>query len=135
MTTTMTIQAFINQYRVKFIAEKTDNNPNMSDMPAGSAHWKCIIRRVGGRRMTVYFSQGPAICKEPTAADVLDCLASDASGYDGRDFEEWASEYGYDIDSRRAEKTWNAIGKQVDDLKRVLGETGFNLLVNEVERL
>jgi hypothetical protein len=46
--------------------------------------------------MTVYFSQGPAISREPTIEDVLDCLVLDASGADS--FEDWCAEFGYDTE-------------------------------------
>ena len=40
--------------------------------------FRCTIRR-GDESMAVRFSQGPAHTEPPTLADVLDCLASDAS--------------------------------------------------------
>lgn len=90
--------------------------------------------------MTVPFSQGPAICEEPTAADVLDCLASDASGYENasgllRSFEGWAREYGYDPDSRKAERTFKTVQKQSQQLAVVLGTDAYNTLLWNVDRL
>jgi hypothetical protein len=43
----------------------------------------------------------------PCAADVLFCLLNDRSAV-GQTFEEWASDYGYDTDSRAAERIYNA---------------------------
>jgi hypothetical protein len=97
----MTIAAFIEKHGIKFSAELTDRNPNMDEMPAGSSHYKATIRR-GRFSMTIPYSMGPAHLRDPRAEDVLDCLASDAAGFENaRSFEEWASEYGYDTDSRR----------------------------------
>lgn len=42
----------------------------------------------------------------PAITDVLYCLVSDASAIDHPNFESWASEYGYDVDSRPAERTY-----------------------------
>ena len=42
----------------------------------------------------------------PDLADVVYSLVLDTSVLDYADFESWASEVGYDIDSRRAEKTY-----------------------------
>jgi hypothetical protein len=64
----------------------------------------------------------------PEAADVLDALALDASGYDNAgSFEEWADEYGYDADSLR-------VGKQTDDLRRFMG-SDYDALVFDTESL
>jgi hypothetical protein len=127
----MTLNGFVEKYGIKFSAELTDSNPHMTDMPAGSAHYRCRIRR-GRRSMLVHFSQGPAICREPTAADVLQCLASDASGVENaRGFEDWCGDYGYSTDSRSAERTYRAIEKQAADLRRVLGDAFSDLLSAE----
>lgn len=106
--------------KVTMTAEWADENPNMSVMPEGSTHWKCVLS-YKGRRMTVHFSMGPAHHKEPTAEDVLDCLFSDASSAD-ESFEEWCGCYGYDTDSRKAELTYKAVQKQTAGLRRLLGE-------------
>ncbi len=130
----MNTKTFVNMSRVKAVATIADANPNMTGMPAGSTHWRVTLRS-RGRQMTVPFSQGPAICKEPSAADVLDCLASDAASAEGRSFEEWASDMGYDGDSRRALKTFNAVERQTEKLRRFLGESGFQTLVFKTDRL
>ena len=72
----------------------------------------------------------------PSIEDVLDCLASDASGFgNSRTFEEWADEYGYDSDSRKAEKTYNAVAENTKKLKNLLGHDLYEKLLFEVERL
>ena len=101
-----TLRAFVNGNRISATCELIEKRPDalMSDMPTGSRHWRVTLR-AERRRLTIYFSQGPAIEHAPTAEDVLDCLANDAAGYDNaRSFEEWCNEYGYDTDSRRAEQ-------------------------------
>jgi hypothetical protein len=122
----MNIQSFITRNAIRMTSEWADENPNMADMPAGSSHYKCTFRK-GSKQMTVYFSQGPAICREPTAKDVLDCLASDATA-DLTSFEDFCSEFGYDVDSRRAERTFNAIKRQTEKLQRFLNGTFEQLI-------
>lgn len=109
--------------RITASAEWADTNPNMADMPAGSTHWKVTLRRKG-KRLTVPFSMGAALCREPTADDVLECLCSDAGSYEnaGGDFEAWCSEYGYDADSRKAERTFKAVETQTKKLRQFLGD-------------
>lgn len=44
----------------------------------------------------------------PTLADVLYCLVSDSDAMEHATFEEWAGAFGYDPDSRAAEKIYRA---------------------------
>jgi len=133
----MTLRELIRKHRLRMESELTDRNPHMEDdeWARRATHWKCVIKR-GRTKMTVFFSQGPAIVHEPSIEEVLDSLASDAAGYlNARGFEDWASEYGYDPDSRRAEAIWKAVGKQVADLQRLLGESVLAELAFKTERL
>jgi hypothetical protein len=131
-----TLRQFIEENKIRMTAARVDRNPNMSDMPAGSSHWKCVFFR-GRSRMTVYFSMGPAHSREPEVADVLDCLASDASGIENaRSFEDWASEYGYDADSRKAKKIYKACVKQSEKLKKFIGSDElYQSLLFDTERM
>ncbi|HEY6766621.1 MAG TPA: hypothetical protein VI386_17820 [Candidatus Sulfotelmatobacter sp.] len=113
-----------------------------------------------GKSFALYFSQGSAHTADPTLADVLDCLASHAREYENarqsanhaikriytneamqptakpsKVFQEWASEYDYDADSRKAEKTFRAIKRQSEQLKRTLGQEAYEELLWKVERL
>ena len=72
----------------------------------------------------------------PTVADVLDCLAMDASSYDNsRDFEDWASDFGMDTDSRKAERIYRVSGEQAKQLRHLLGDEAYRDLIEDVERL
>lgn len=55
---------------------------------------------------TGYTEQGTPV-PPPSRADVVHCLLADASDTDGG-FEAWADEYGYDSDSRAAERIYRA---------------------------
>ena len=116
----MTLQGFVTRAKIRATAEWAERNPHMNDMPAGSSHWKVTLRRPG-RQMTVPFSQGPAHCREPEADDVLSCLLSDASS-DQQDFASWCADLGYDEDSRKAERTYQAVQQQTAKLQRFLGD-------------
>jgi hypothetical protein len=133
-----TIAEFIKANGIKMNADQADRNPNMaddSDWGRGASHWKCTFRK-GQRQMTTYFSQGAAHTKAPKAADVLNCLASDAGTIDNaRSFEDWASELGYDQDSRKAERIHKACLRETDKLEDFLGRTAFDTLLRDVERL
>lgn len=71
----------------------------------------------------------------PTCSDVLDCLASDASMVDNaRHFEDFASDLGYDTDSRKAERIYHACMEQANKLRRFLGNVDYDFLLYKVER-
>jgi hypothetical protein len=137
------MDTLINWYRIRMTCEQVDHNPAQSDddkWARSADHWKCTLTAMpdGQRRqMTIVFSQGSGFNgAAPKLDSVLDCLASDASGVDNaRDFEDWASEYGYDEDSRRAEKIYKATVRQSAKLARLLSETGYRQLLYDVERL
>jgi len=102
--------------------------------PSGSHHYRATLK-LSRRRMTVPFSTGSAWTHDPEVADVLDYLISDASGYDGSgSFETWAAEYGYDPDSRKAEKIYKAVECQTDKLKQFLG-VHYDDFINNTETL
>ena len=74
-----------------------------------------------GRQYTIDFWQGTGITEDPTAAGVLDCLLSDANGGE-MTVDEFCGEFGYDNDSRTAERTWKQCGKVREELQRLLGD-------------
>lgn len=130
-----TTKQFVEAHGVKMSAEMWDHNPHMvaDDWSKTATHWRCVLS-AHGKRMTVYFSQGSAITREPTATDVLDCLASDAAIAENcTTFEEFAAEMGYDEDSRKAEKGYREIRKQAKRLAMFLG-AAFDELVWNTER-
>jgi hypothetical protein len=128
-----TLAQFIAANAITMTADRADANPHMEDMPAGSSHYRCTLRK-GRRRMTVYFSQGRAIRREPSARDVLGCIASDTAGHaNARTFEGWCDEYGYSPDSRKAEHTWKVIGRQAKRLRSFLGDFALDQLLWNTE--
>lgn len=140
-----TIEEVIQKHNIRMDVEHIDERPDrkVSEMPpedqrwnADANHFRCTLRKYKNRRMVVYFSQGSAISGEPTPATVLDCLASDAAGYENsRSFEDWCGEYGYDTDSRKAERTYKEVKTQTEKLRRFLGDNLFDEVLWHTERL
>jgi len=128
------LKAFVDEHRITMACTLTDSNPNMADMPAGSTHWRCVLRR-GNKRLTTPFSMGPAHRSEPTVQNVLGCLASDAAGIENNsNFEDWCGEYGYDTDSRKGERVFRAVKAEQRKLRQFLGDELYSELVWSVER-
>jgi hypothetical protein len=86
------------------------------------------------------FSRGESLKMErarkdhaPKVADVLGCLASDASGADRR-FGEWVGDFGYDITShaeyKKARRTWKACKRTRKLLAAFLGREAFDRVLN-----
>lgn len=123
-TKTATLKQLIARHHIKIESKLTDTNPNFhSDSTEWmrSAHHYKVTLRAYGRQMTTYFSMGPALCEDPDAEGVLDCLLSDSPACK-QDFAEWARDLGYDEDSRKAGRTYNACLKLGTKLKQFLGE-------------
>ena len=133
-TDTVSIEQMVKLSRISMTADRCDSNPNMQDVE-NMDHWKCVLRRPG-HSMTVYFSMGYGHNgKAPEAADVLDCLASDASSIENtKGFEDWCSAFGYDTNSRKAEKAFKTCEHQAERLKNFMGGQYKDLLWN-TERL
>ena len=77
--------------------------------------FKCRLTRAG-KSYTFTFGQSLADgSKEPTLYDILACLTK----YDPESFENFCSEYGYDSDSRTAERTYKAVCKEFAGVDRL----------------
>jgi hypothetical protein len=86
-----------------------------------------------GRPMTWLFAgrdepapNGAAIL--PDLADVLYSLSSGADVLNSASFEDWAGEFGYDVDSRSAEATYRACLEIALKLRGALGDSGLSAL-------
>lgn len=64
----------------------------------------------------------------PEPADVISSLVLDASVLDSGTFEQWASELGYDTDSRAAESTYRECLETALKLRAAIGEAGIDAL-------
>jgi hypothetical protein len=88
--------------------------------------WRVTLR-YQGRRMTVPFFTDSAKIKPPTAARVLYCLASDATA-NSQSFEDWASDFGYDTDSRKVERVYKLCVQNGRKLRNLL-QTDFDKII------
>lgn len=93
-----------------------DIPPDMEDMNdyTVTLHYK-------NRKLVTPFFTGKGWKEDPTAADVLSSLISDAETVEhATTFEEWANELGYDIDSRKAEQTYKLVKRSAAKTKSFL---------------
>lgn len=133
----MTLQDFIAETGIVLNSQATSSNPHMEDSERmDNYRVKLRGKKLGNATMRLYFSKGVGHNgAEPTVDEVLDCLASDAAGIDNsRGFDDWCSEYGYDTDSRRAEKVYRQCERQAQRLKKFLGDDCYQQLLWDIER-
>lgn len=71
--------------------------------------------------LSVADTEGFVIPTAPTLKQYLYCLQSDANVGEYLLFEDFASEFGYDEDSRKAEAVWRACQKIRGGLMKILG--------------
>ena len=102
-------------------------------MGSGHARRKYPKQRVDGPL------HNPLVFPNPTVEQVMDCLVLDASCWESnRTFEDFCAELGYDTDSRKAERVYQACGetyKKLLEWLRPLGRDVLNELLYETERL
>lgn len=111
----------VNEMGVTFASTKVLERPNGEDWHAGATHWRVLIQR-GKEEMTVHYSMGPAHQETPNESDIFNCLLSDSQDVDGT-FEDWADMFGYDADSRKAERTFKACQQTLTDLQRLFNRS------------
>ncbi len=132
-----TVSEFISAKGIKFEAVQIDSRPDGGgDWDAAASHYRVVFKR-GRKRLTTYFSMGPAHTAGPKAAGVLDSLAQDASYVldEGANFSAFCRELGYDEDSRKAERIHKACLRIASSLERFLGVGGRETLLYSTERL
>lgn len=75
----------------------------------------------------------PRLKVSPNICDVLYSLSLDGSAIDAGGFEQWASDFGYDTDSRKAEAAYKVCIETGLKLRNVLGENGLRELNNAIQ--
>jgi hypothetical protein len=124
MPETLTLSEFIDRHNITAEVEPATDNPQADGFGPEAVHFTVTLHR-GDSTMAVPFSGGSekAFARsdgQPTVVDVLYCLYADSASAD-QPFEDWADEYGYDADSRRAYATWEAVNRQLGQLAAFLG--------------
>lgn len=117
------------RYGIKLSCSRISERPDkLSEWAKDARHFRCRIA-CGKRSFGLYFSQGSAHTSNPAISDVLGCIIADVQGYDNAsDFEDWCSEYGYDADSRKAERIYREVKKQSEQLKRTIGDKAYEAI-------
>jgi hypothetical protein len=97
--------------------------------------WECengrSAIRIPGFGLNRASRSGKAI--EPNPADVMYSLIIDSDALDASSFEDWAGNFGYDADSRNAEKIYRACLKIALKLRNGLGEAKLQALREAAE--
>lgn len=83
-------------------------------------HAYTVTLAVGEVTESFTWKQGLGVDDVPSVGEVLYALASDA-GYAHESFEDFAHEFGYDTDSRKAYATWEACQHIADQLSNLFG--------------
>ena len=96
---------------------------DIDDFGVGARHWAFIIK-VGTYpiKYTGFYSTGSAIKGIPTLISVLDSLSLDTRDVNNQSFLEWVDNFGYDSDSIKALKIYNACLDEYRDLCKVLNQ-------------
>lgn len=69
----------------------------------------------------VKFSPGNAEFPTPTLQEVLYCLTSESDVKNYLTYEQWAGDFGYDVDSRKGEKVYEQCRQQTADFMKLIG--------------
>lgn len=119
-------EQFATKHNVKLHILDEDYRPYFPDDKESRSVFKCRLSR-NGRSYT--FSFGQSINNagiEPTMYDVLACLTKCDPG----DFEDFCASYGYDVDSRTAERMYKAVLKEWKAVDRL-----FNDVLEELQEI
>ena len=106
-----TANDFIARHSLAFRCERIEKRPDdLGCWQLGARHFRVEFRTLARDfALVTYFSQGSAHTKDPTAAEVLECLASDARAFeDVEDVLGFAREFGYDLDALKGEERCRA---------------------------
>ena len=112
------LKSLCNSIRMK--VEFSDKECPWEKQVPGTNSWKVTLYRKG-KQMTVDFYTGPALGEPREAHEIMDCLLSDAQSGE-MSFSEFCREFGYDEDSRRAERIHKECEKSAEKTRRFLGE-------------
>lgn len=130
----MTAQEFAAMHGITVSSRPIPTNPYMPDETMD--HWLSVLKMgelgTDFRELTTEYSKGSAFNGEPpTAAEIIETLAMDASYVDYENFEEWCDLFGYNPDSRQAERLFLTMKEKAKDFRRFLGPELFNTLLEE----
>lgn len=104
---------FLKRHNITFEAESAGHGKHFPDDNEARARFWCTFEDENGNSFRVKFGQSIAAGDTPpTVYDVLACLTKSDPGT----LENFCSEYGYDLDSKKAERIYNAVRAEWDDV-------------------
>lgn len=135
---------FITKHDFRTTTKRIPSRPTMADGWGEDArHWIVRLHKPADPKnvhnttwpsLEVTFTQGAAHTTPPTTADVLNCLRSDFSGViHGETFEDFADEFGYETDSRKAERIYRECKRQLEAFRLAFGYALTEELVESEE--
>lgn len=131
----LTMQQFVEKHaigvRVKRLPDRKEHGQMMRRFSVTLVRGELGVDH---RDMSVPFFQGMAWTTEPTAAEVLNALALDASGAD-MSYAEWCSEYGYDADEGWTRTVFTRVQDITAKLRSFLSAEQYRELTTDTESL
>jgi hypothetical protein len=120
---------FAKKHNVKLIVMgKPEYKRYFSDDKDSRYVFKMKLTR-NGKSYTFTFGQSIAAgAEEPTMYDILACMTK----YDPEDFENFCANYGYDTDSRSAERIYKNVCKEWEAMQRLFPEPEVLEEMNEI---
>lgn len=107
------------------IPKRTDRDQT-DDWDKDAKHYLCKLSK-DDETVEIEFSQGSAHKEPPTLPELMECLREDVRvgpEWD-RGFEDWCANYGYEEDSRKAERIYAHCVELREKMLRLLGEELF----------
>ena len=120
---TNTLKQFIKDNNIKMTVKKIDERKDIKWDDAN--HFKCTLKN-GSKSISINFSQGFGIKNDPELDLVLDALKTDF--VNGRSFQDFCDDFGYDQDSIKALKIYKACLKNTDKVKKLFNGSLNNFL-------
>ena len=109
---------FAVKHNVKLIIKEPTYGKHFSYEKQSRYIFRCTLKR-NGKSYSFDFGQSIASgYTKPTMYDVLTCLQK----YDVGTFEDFCSEFGYDTDSRAAERTYKAVLKEFAGVEKLFSD-------------
>lgn len=142
----MTTREFAKKYGIFMKVDPVDHRPDLARRKTPrrdnqsfyetADHWRCVLYRKtndGTRRLTVYFSMGPAFKgRAPTVDEVLESLSQDMILVE-EGFEEATSSLGENRYDLRWVEDWQILEKLSKKLKKFLGQKAYREMVEYIE--
>ncbi len=141
--TTNKLTTYADKHGIYVESVAVPENPSNTEWKAD--HWLVAFKtnkKPVLHNFRVYYSKGIGLRKKgknkffpdtpvkPTIEEVLECLQGDFQGLENSGlFEDWADEYGYNKDSRKAEKTYETVKRQAYEFKQFVGHSAYRELL------